>query len=160
MTRGSHGCEKRSLPARLFNRLIGERNQRQRHLDAERQSRLDPFIPTVSASRNVCNTSGALAIAACHRKIAAFNVANEIAYEFHLNGFIRSTPFCELVFKQDCQFNNVEQVEPEIVAEVRVSGNAFDIDTQMFSNKGADLACKRCFFQSGDSSSQCQVVHE
>src|SRR5260370_40791725 len=78
-----------------------------------------------------------------------FNVADKITNKFYLICFVRNIHVCEFLFKQDRQFNNIDQVEPEIISEVRGSADRFDIEPEMLGNKSADLACKRSFFQAG-----------
>jgi hypothetical protein len=75
-----------------------------------------------------------------------FNLADEIADEFYPIGFVRDFHVAELIFDHDNQFNNIELVEPEIVREVRVSRDRFDIDFQMLGDERADLARDGAFF--------------
>jgi hypothetical protein len=87
-------------------------------------------------------------------------VADEIAHELQLFGFVRIFSGCELFFDQDRQFNNIEPIEPEIVLEVRVNADTFHIETHMLGDVSADLGCKKPFIQLGGVSSQCQDGHE
>jgi hypothetical protein len=68
-----------------------------------------------------------------------FNLADEIADEFYPIGFVRDFPVDELIFDHDNQFNNIELVESEIVREVRVSRDRFDIDFQMLGDERANV---------------------
>jgi hypothetical protein len=89
-----------------------------------------------------------------------FNLADEIADEFYLIGFLRDFHVDELIFDHDNQFKNIELVVPEIVREVRVSRDRFDIDSQMLGDKRADLARDEAFYLSRCSSSQCPASHD
>jgi hypothetical protein len=66
------------------------------------------------------------------------NVADEIADHFDLIGIvIRNLYAGELIFNQDHQFKAIEPVGAEIIAEVGVIRDIFDIDIQLFGNKSA-----------------------
>jgi hypothetical protein len=91
--------------------------------------------------------------------IAGFNVADKVTHEFYF-GFVRDPAICELLFKQDQQFNNVEPIETKVVCEVRFVANEIDLDPQMPGDTSADLAGKDPSFRSRASRSQCQAGHE
>ena len=77
----------------------------------------------------------------------SFYMTDETAHRFYLIGFVGDLPLCaELLFEYDHQFNNIEQVESKILAQVRVIVDTFDIDAHMLRDMSADFGCKKSFF--------------
>jgi len=70
---------------------------------------------------------------------AVFNVTDEVTNAFYLAGGVCDSSARELVFKYDHQFNNVDQVEPEIVSEMCFITDTIDINSQMPSDTSADI---------------------
>jgi hypothetical protein len=69
------------------------------------------------------------------RMITAFNVADEIAHELSLIGFVHNFSLCKLFFDQDHQFNNIEPIEPEILPEVRHNADILRIEAQILNSR-------------------------
>jgi hypothetical protein len=80
----------------------------------------------------------------CYRScplVGLFNAPDEICNHVHLlHVVVRDFYARELVFDRDHQFNPIEPVGPEIVSEVRVIRDPFDLDPQMLGDERADLA--------------------
>src|SRR5262245_53769623 len=70
----------------------------------------------------------------------AFDAAHEIADDLDLIGIGRDLDVGELILDQDQQFQAVEPVGPEIVTQVRLVGDAADLDVQMFGDQRANVA--------------------
>ena len=83
--------------------------------------------------------------------IGALYMADQIPHELYLIGFTRGSPACKFILQQDRQLNDLDQVEPQIFAEVRVIVYGLDINTDMPRDIGADFSCQRSFFQSRDT---------
>ena len=75
-------------------------------------------------------------------RLVSFNVVDQIAYKFYVFVCVRNFSTYEFFLEQDGQFNNVEQVESEVVPEVLVNADTVDIDSQMLSDESTDLTCK------------------
>ena len=70
----------------------------------------------------------------------ASDVADEIADHLDLVGIVlRELQTGESVFDHDHQFKMIQPVGSEIINEVRVVRNTFDVRVQMLGNKGPDL---------------------
>ena len=78
-------------------------------------------------------------------------MADQIPHELYLIGVTRETPACKFILQQDRQLNDLDQVEAQIFAEVRVIVYSLDINTDMLRDIGADFSCQRSFFQSRDA---------
>jgi hypothetical protein len=79
-------------------------------------------------------------------------MADEIPDELY-GLMVRDFDVGELIFDQDHQFNNIEQVHPEIVPEVRIDRDTVEIEPHMPSDKSADLVRDIAFFYDRCSSS-------
>ena len=91
--------------------------------------------------------------------IGALYVADQIPHELYLIGFTRGSPACKFILQQDRQLNDLDQVESQIFAEVRVIVYGLDINADVLRDIGADFSCQRSFFQSRDARAQCQAGH-
>jgi hypothetical protein len=60
-------------------------------------------------------------------KITVFNVRNEITHKLYLISLIHNVFACEPLFKQDRQFNNIEQVKSKITVQMGVDINISEI---------------------------------
>jgi hypothetical protein len=95
----------------------------------------------------------------CPRIIHDFNMADEIPDELYFGLMVRDFDVGELIFDQDHQFNNIEQVHSEIVSEVRIDRDTLEIEPHMPSDKSADLVRDIAFFYDRCSSSERQASH-
>jgi hypothetical protein len=74
--------------------------------------------------------------------IVTFNMANEIADNLDLVGIvIRNLHASEFIFNQYRQLKTIEPVGAQILAEVRLIGDAADIDAKIVGNENAYFAC-------------------
>jgi hypothetical protein len=108
------------------------------------------LFPTVEPQRDMILAS---------TRLVTFNVVDQIAYKFHLFVCVLKFSIYEFFLDQDRQFNNVEQVESEVVPEVRVNADRVDFDSQMLSDESTDLNCKNPPFRRRGSPTQCQDAH-
>jgi hypothetical protein len=70
--------------------------------------------------------------------VVEFNVLNEIAYEFNLVVRVRNLALYEFFLNQHRQFNDIEQVQSEIIPEMRVNDHGIDIHSETVRNKSTD----------------------
>jgi hypothetical protein len=70
--------------------------------------------------------------------VVEFNVLNEIAYEFNLVVRVRNLALYEFFLDQHRQFNDIEQVQSEIIPEVRVNNHGIYIHSETLRNKSTD----------------------
>jgi hypothetical protein len=67
-------------------------------------------------------------------------VADEASHELYLVNFTRDASTRELILDQDRQFNDFEQIEAQILPEVRVVAYAFGMNPEMLRDIGTDSA--------------------
>src|SRR3954452_17704734 len=107
----------------------------------------------------VSSTAKASAVPLLRLRSNYLNLANEIADEFYLVGF-REFHVAELVFDHDNQFKNIDLIVPEIVREVRVGRDRFDVSCRMLGDERSDLARDEAFFLNRSSSRGFPASHD
>jgi len=84
-----------------------------------------------------------------HFRVRVFNAADKIADRFDpLDIIIRKFKSRAILDRYD-QFKTVEPVGAEVVSKVRLIGDPFDINVQIFGNEGADLFARQGFLRNG-----------
>ena len=59
--------------------------------------------------------------------IAVLNVTDEVSNEFYLIVIIYDTSLSKLLFNQNCQFDDIEVIETQVVVEMRFDINVLEI---------------------------------